>query len=96
MTNKSRVRLPSPVVDGDGGRRTGVLLADHDGSTALPDVGELERRHEASVTCYQSLGPGDDSAEVTARRAIHAQVISIAVRAVAGGMTGQRRLPWWR
>jgi uncharacterized membrane protein YccC len=67
-------------------RRTGDLLAVQDGTTPLPDVGELERRREASVTCHQSPDPGGDydSGEVTARRAIHAQIISIAVRAMVG------------
>ena len=67
-------------------RQTGDLLAGQDGTTALPDVGEMERRREASVTCHRSLDPGgdDDSVEVTAKRAIHAQTISIAVRAMVG------------
>src|SRR5207244_12053151 len=67
-------------------RQTGDLLAVRDGTTALPDVGEMDRRREASVTCHGSLDPGGgyDSVEVTARRAIHAQVISIAVRAMVG------------
>jgi uncharacterized membrane protein YccC len=67
-------------------RQTGDLLVGQNGTTALPDVGELERRREASVTCHGSLDPGGDhdSVEVTARRAIHAQVISIAVRAMVG------------
>jgi uncharacterized membrane protein YccC len=66
--------------------QTGDLLADRDGATPLPDVGELERRREASVSCHQSPDPGGDheSVEVTARRAIHAQIISIAVRAMVG------------
>jgi uncharacterized membrane protein YccC len=67
-------------------RQTGDLLAGRDGATPLPDVGEMERRREASVSCHQSLNPGGDheSVEVTARRAIHAQIISIAVRAMVG------------
>jgi uncharacterized membrane protein YccC len=67
-------------------RQTGDLLAGQDGTTAWPDVGEMERRREASVTCHGSLdsGGGYDSVEVTARRAIHAQVISVAVRAMVG------------
>jgi uncharacterized membrane protein YccC len=67
-------------------RQTGDLLADQDGTTAWPDVGEIERRREASVTCHGSLDPGGDhdSVEVVARRAIHAQTISIAVRAMVG------------
>jgi uncharacterized membrane protein YccC len=67
-------------------RQTGDLLAGQDGTAALPDVGEIERRREASVACHRELDPGgdDDSVEVVARRAIHAQTISIAVRAVVG------------
>jgi uncharacterized membrane protein YccC len=67
-------------------RQTGDLLAGQDGTAAWPDVGELERRREASVACHQELGPGGghDSVEVTAKRAIHAQTISIAVRAMVG------------
>jgi uncharacterized membrane protein YccC len=65
-------------------RQTGDLLAGRDGATALPEVGELERRQEATVACHKSLEPGDDSVEVTARRAIHAQIISFAVRAMVG------------
>jgi uncharacterized membrane protein YccC len=63
-------------------RQTGDLLAVRDGTAALPDIGELERRREASVECHKSQNPGDDSVEVTARRAIHAQIISFAVRAM--------------
>jgi hypothetical protein len=66
-------------------RQTGDLLAGQDVTAALPDVGEMERRQEASVTCDRSLDPDDDdSVEVTARRAIHAATISIAVRAMVG------------
>jgi hypothetical protein len=67
-------------------RQTGDLLAGQDRITPLPDVGEMERRREASVACHRSLDRGGDhdSVEVTARRAIHAQIISIAVRAVVG------------
>ena len=67
-------------------RQTGDLLAGQDGTTALPDVGEMERRRGASVMCHRSLDPGGgrDSVQVAARRAIHAQVISIAVRAMVG------------
>jgi Fusaric acid resistance protein-like len=75
-------------------RQTGDLLAGQDGTTALPDVGEMERRREASVNCHGSLDlRGDhDSVEVIARRAIHAQVISIAVRAmVADALIATRR-----
>ncbi|MCW2897275.1 MAG: hypothetical protein JWO75_6764 [Actinomycetia bacterium] len=67
-------------------RQTGDLLASQDETTALPDVGEMERRQEASVTCHRSLDAGgdDDLVEVTASRAIHAATISIAVRAMVG------------
>ena len=66
--------------------QAGDLLADRDGATPLPAVGELERRREASVSAHQALDPDGDheSVEVTARRAIHAQIISIAVRAMVG------------
>ena len=66
--------------------QTGDLLAGRDGTTALPDVGELERRQEASAACHRSLSPGgdDDLVEVTAIRAVHAATISLAVRAMAG------------
>jgi uncharacterized membrane protein YccC len=88
--------------------QSGDLLADRDGATPLPDVGELERRREASVSCHQSLDPGGDheSVEVSARRAIHAQIISIAVRAMVGdvliatrraspGTVAARRRGWY-
>jgi uncharacterized membrane protein YccC len=66
-------------------RQTGDLLAGQDVATALPDVGEMERRQEASAARDRSLDPDDDdSVEVTARRAIHAATISIAVRAMVG------------
>jgi uncharacterized membrane protein YccC len=67
-------------------RQTGDLLAGQDRTKALPDVDEMERRREASVACHGSLDSvvDHDSVEVTARRAIHAQTISIAVRAVVG------------
>ena len=65
-------------------RQTGDLLAGQDGTTAWPDVGEMERRREASVTCHGWLDPGGDydSVQVTARRVIHAQTIFIAARAM--------------
>ena len=67
-------------------RQTGDLLAGPDGTTPWPDVGEMERRRVASVTCHRELDPAGDHepVEVVARRAIHAQTISIAVRAVVG------------
>jgi uncharacterized membrane protein YccC len=66
-------------------RQTGDLLAGQDGTTALPDVGEMERRQEASVTRHRSLDAlDDDLVEVSASRAIHAATIAIAVRAMVG------------
>jgi uncharacterized membrane protein YccC len=67
-------------------KQTGDLLVGQDGTMALPDVGEMERRREASVACHGSLdsGGGYDSVEVVARRAIPAQTIFIAVRAMVG------------
>jgi uncharacterized membrane protein YccC len=75
-------------------RQTGDLLAGQDGTTAWPDVGEMERRREASAAYHRSLDPDDehDPVEVVARRAIHAQTISIAVRAVvADALIATRR-----
>jgi uncharacterized membrane protein YccC len=66
-------------------RQAGDLLAGQDGKAALPDVGEMERRQEASVTCHRALDSlDDDLVEVSASRAIHAATISIAVRAMVG------------
>ncbi len=66
-------------------RQAGDLLAGQDGKAALPDVGEMERRQEASVTCHRALDSlDDDVVEVSASRAIHAATISIAVRAMVG------------
>jgi uncharacterized membrane protein YccC len=79
-------------------RQTGDLLAGQDGTTPLPDVDEMERRREASVTCHRSLDRGGDydSVEVTARRAIHAQIISIAVHAMVGdALSAARRADPW-
>jgi hypothetical protein len=39
-------------------RQTGDLLAGQDGTTPLPDVGEMERRRKASATCHRSLDRG--------------------------------------
>jgi uncharacterized membrane protein YccC len=74
-------------------RQTGDLLADQDGSAALPDVDELERRREASAAYHGSAAGGDDdSTEAAARHAFHAQAISIAVRAlVADTLIATRR-----
>jgi uncharacterized membrane protein YccC len=75
-------------------RQTGDLLADQDGTTALPDVGEMERRRKASAAYHRSLDPGGDydSMEIIARRAVHAQTISVAVRAmVADALIATRR-----
>jgi len=66
-------------------RQAGDLLAGQDGKAALPDVGEMERRQEASVTCHRALDSlDDDLVEVSASRAVHAATISIAVRAMVG------------
>jgi uncharacterized membrane protein YccC len=74
-------------------RQTGDLLADQDGSAALPDLDELERRREASAAYHGSAADGDDdSTEAAARHAFHAQAISIAVRAlVADTLIATRR-----
>jgi uncharacterized membrane protein YccC len=74
-------------------RQTGDLLADQDGSAALPDMDELERRREASAAYHRSAADGDyDSTEAAARHAFHAQAISIAVRAlVADTLIAARR-----
>jgi uncharacterized membrane protein YccC len=75
-------------------RQTGDLLSDHDGTTALPDVGELERRRQASAAYHRSLEPGGDydTVEIIARRTVHAQTISVAVRAmVADVLIATRR-----
>ena len=74
--------------------QTGDLLADPDGTTALPDVGEMERRRQASAASHRSLDPGGDydSTEIIARRAVHAQTIAVAVRAmVADVLIATRR-----
>ena len=72
--------------DRRGVRQTGDLLAGQDGTTALPDIGEMERRQEAiCAACHRSLDSlDDDLVEVSASRAIHAATISIAVRAMVG------------
>jgi uncharacterized membrane protein YccC len=74
-------------------RQTGDLLADQDGSAALPDLDELERRREASAAYHRSAPDGNhDSTEAAARHAFHAQAISIAVRAlVADTLIATRR-----
>ena len=80
--------------------QTGDLLADQDGTAALPDTGELERRREASTAYHERAtvqGDGEaggdvDSTEAAARRAFHAQAISIAVEAlVADTLIATRR-----
>jgi len=65
--------------------QTGDLLADRDGSAALPDVDEMERLRQASAAYHQSAEPGGDydSVEAVARHAFDAQVISLAVRNLA-------------
>jgi len=75
-------------------RQTGDLLADPEGTTASPDVGEMERRRKASAAYHRSLDRGGDydSMEIIARRAVHAQTISVAVRAmVADALIATRR-----
>jgi uncharacterized membrane protein YccC len=87
--------------------QTGDLLADQDGRAAPPDLGELQRRREASTAYHRSAvmngddeggmgrrvgGGGVDSAEAAARYAFHAQAISIAVQAlVADALIATRR-----
>jgi uncharacterized membrane protein YccC len=74
-------------------KQTGDLLADQDGSAALPDMDELERRRKASAAYHRSAADGDyDSTEAAARHAFHAQAISIAVRSlVADTLIATRR-----
>ncbi|HJY96765.1 MAG TPA: FUSC family protein, partial [Streptosporangiaceae bacterium] len=71
------------------------LLADRDGTAAVPDVDELERRRAASIAYRQSAAPdgGDyDSVQAAARQAFHAQAISLAVRGlVADALIATRR-----
>jgi uncharacterized membrane protein YccC len=74
-------------------RQTAGLLADSDRSAPLPDVGELERRREASAAYHQSAAADDgetgagevggDSTQAAARHAFGAQAISLAVRGLA-------------
>jgi uncharacterized membrane protein YccC len=68
-------------------RQTADLLADRDGTAALPDVDELERQREASVAYHQAATPDDDddydSVQAAARQAFHAQAISLAARGLA-------------
>jgi uncharacterized membrane protein YccC len=67
-------------------RQTADLLADSDRSAPLPDVGELERRREASAAYRQSAAADDgdyDSTQTAARHAFGAQAISLAVRGLA-------------
>jgi uncharacterized membrane protein YccC len=75
-------------------RQTGDLLADRDGTAGSPDIGKLERRRQASAADHRWQEPdgGHDSAEIVARRAVHAQTISVAVRAmVADALIATRR-----
>jgi uncharacterized membrane protein YccC len=71
------------------------LLADRDGTAAVPDVDELERRRAASIAYRQSAAPdgGDyDSVQAAARQAFHAQAISLAVRGLtADALIATRR-----
>ena len=67
-------------------RQTADLLADRDGTAALPDVDELERQREASVAYHKAATPDDDhydSVQAAARHAFHAQAISLAARGLA-------------
>jgi uncharacterized membrane protein YccC len=67
-------------------RQTADLLADSDRSAPLPDIGELERRREASAAYHQSAAADDgdyDSTQTAARHAFGAQAISLAVRGLA-------------
>jgi uncharacterized membrane protein YccC len=75
-------------------RQISGLLADRDGTAALPDVDELERRREASIAYHQSTAPdGDyDSVQAAARSSFHAQAISLAVRGLtADALIATRR-----
>jgi uncharacterized membrane protein YccC len=77
-------------------RQTGDLLAGQDGTAALPDVDELQRRREASAAYHRSearnAGGDYDSTEAGAQHAFHAQAISIAVQAlVADTLIATRR-----
>ena len=54
-------------------RQTGDLLAGQDGTTALPDVGEMERRQEASVACAPVAGPGRRRLGGSHRQARHSR-----------------------
>jgi hypothetical protein len=74
--------------------QAGDLLADRDGTAALPDVDELERRREASAAYHQSAEADADydATAAGARAAFHAQVISLAVRnVVADTLIATRR-----
>jgi uncharacterized membrane protein YccC len=81
-------------------RQTGDLLADPDGTAALPDVDELERRRKVSAAYHRSTGMNEDGeadadyepAEAAARHAFHAQALSLAVEAlVADTLIATRR-----
>ena len=75
-------------------RQTADLLADRDGTAALPDVDELERQREASVAYHKAATPDDDydSVQAAARQAFHAQAISLAARGlVADALIATRR-----
>ena len=63
-------------------RQAGDLLAGS--ARALPDLTEMDRQREATAAYHRLAAPdGDyDAVEVVARHAFHAQVISIAVRAL--------------
>jgi hypothetical protein len=74
-------------------RQAGDLLADNDGTAALPEIDELERRREAAAA-YQSAAPEEDyeATSAGAQHAFHAQAISLAVRGlVADTLIATRR-----
>ncbi len=78
-------------------RQTGDLLADpaaDAGPGPLPDPDQMERQRAACAAYHRSAAPDgdDDSVEVVAQYAFHAQVISIAVQAiVADALIATRR-----
>jgi uncharacterized membrane protein YccC len=85
-------------------RQAGDLLADP-GNAPVPDAGEMDRHREANAVYYRTAyrsggaagggaagGVGPDAEDAAARQAFHAQVISIAVRAiVADALIATRR-----
>jgi uncharacterized membrane protein YccC len=72
----------------------GDLLADRDGTAALPDVDELQRRREAANAYHRAVEAegDDDTVQAIARYAFHAQAISLAVRGLtADALIAARR-----